>query len=216
MTAPPATRVNSFTGRLALPHLLLAWYLLCWIWLAIAPVDRRDWILENLLAVVFVAALVATYRRFQFSNRAYVLITLFLTLHAVGAHYTYAEVPLGFWIKDVFSLSRNPFDRIVHFAYGLLLVLPIRELLIRSAGVGAWWSGFLSVAVVLAQSGFFEVVEAIVAELVSPELGAAYLGIQGDLWDAQKDMTAAFAGALLMIVVARLVWTHHGDARAAR
>ncbi len=216
MTAPPATRTDLVSGRFALPHLLLAWYLLWWIGLAIAPVDRRDWILENLLAVVFVAGLIATYRRFQFSNRAYVLIALFLTLHAVGAHYTYAEVPLGYWFKDMFSLSRNPFDRIVHGAYGLLLVLPIRELLIRSAGVGAWWSDFLAATVVLAQSGFFEVVEAIVAELVSPELGAAYLGTQGDAWDAQKDMTAAFAGALLMIVVARLVWTHHREAPAAR
>ncbi|MDH5253977.1 MAG: DUF2238 domain-containing protein, partial [Nitrospira sp.] len=88
---------------------LLLWYGLLWTWLAIAPVNRRDWFLENLLALALVTLLLLTYRRFQFSSLSYGLITLFMTLHAVGAHYTYAEVPFGFWLKDVLSLSRNPF-----------------------------------------------------------------------------------------------------------
>lgn len=185
-----------------LPRLLLAAYLLLWGWLAIAPIDRQDWLLENLLAVTLVLILVLTYRRFQFSTFSYVLIALFMALHAIGAHYTYAKVPAGFWLQDTFGLSRNPFDRIVHFAYGLLLVLPIRELLMRLAGIRGFWSYYLPISAVLAQSGIFEVVEAVVASIVSPELGSAYLGTQGDEWDAQKDMTAAFTGALLMTGVA--------------
>lgn len=176
---------------------LLCWYGLLWIVLAIAPRDRQDWLLENLLALTAVVVLAATYRRFQFSTPSYVLITTFLSLHAVGAHYTYAEVPVGFWLQHLFGLSRNPFDRLVHFSYGLLLAYPLREVLIRLAGVGRFWSFYLAVSGMLAQSGFFEIVEALVAQIVSPELGAAYLGTQGDEWDAQNDMIAATAGALL-------------------
>ena len=180
---------------------LLLLYGLFWTWLAIAPFDRRDWLLENLLSVTLVAVLVLTYRRFQFSVISYCLIGLFLTLHAIGAHYTYAEVPFGFWLKDLLSLSRNPFDRIAHFSYGLLLLYPLRELLMRLAGVRGLWSSYLSVSGILAQSGFFEVAEAVVASSVSPELGSTYLGTQGDEWDAQKDMAAALAGALLTACV---------------
>ncbi|MEO5957091.1 MAG: DUF2238 domain-containing protein, partial [Nitrospiraceae bacterium] len=151
--------------------------------------------------LTLVGVLVLTYRRFQFSVTSYCVIGLFLTLHTIGAHYTYAEVPFGFWLKDLFNLSRNPFDRIAHFSYGLLLVYPLRELLIRLAGVRGLWSSYLSVSGILAQSGFFEVVEAVVASGVSPELGSTYLGTQGDEWDAQKDMAAALAGALLTMCV---------------
>jgi putative membrane protein len=180
---------------------LLGWYGLLWTALAIAPHDRQDWLLENILAISAVVALVATYRRFQFSTPSYLLITVFLSLHAVGAHYTYAEVPFGSWLQEVFGLSRNPFDRLVHFAYGLLLAHPLREILIRLAGVGSFWSYYLPISGMLAQSGFFEVVEAMVAQIVSPELGAAYLGTQGDEWDAQNDMIAAFSGAVLCMVL---------------
>lgn len=198
---------------------LLAWYGLLWIALAIEPRDRQDWLLENLLALSAVAALAVTYRRFQFSTASYLLMTAFLSLHAVGAHYTYAQVPFGFWLQDEFGLARNPFDRLVHFAYGLLLAYPLRELLVRLAGVRGLWSFYLPVSGMLAQSGFFEIVEAVVAQIVSPELGAAYLGTQGDEWDAQKDMMAAFSGALLCMVIvltsAKLGWsTYFSDERA--
>lgn len=180
---------------------LVLFYGLFWTWLAIAPVDRRDWMLENLLSLILVAVLVLTYQRFQFSVTSYCLIGLFMTLHAIGAHYTYAEVPFGFWLKDLLILSRNPFDRIAHFAYGALLVYPLRELLVRLAGVRGSWAFSLSVSTILAQSGLFEVAEAVVASIVSPELGSTYLGTQGDEWDAQKDMAAALTGALLTMCV---------------
>ncbi len=179
---------------------LLLCYGLLWIWLAIAPVNRRDWLLENLLALALVILLLLTYRRFQLSNLSYCLITCFMALHAVGAHYTYAEVPVGFWLKDLFSLSRNPFDRIVHFTYGALLAYPVREALIRLVGVRGLWSYYLPASLILAQSGLFEIIESVVAAFASPELGGAYLGMQGDVWDAQKDMAAAFGGAALAMV----------------
>lgn len=188
-------------NRYRLLGLVLA-YSVLWIWLAIDPLNRRDWLLENLLVLTLVPSLLLTYRRFELSFTSYCLIGLFLVLHAFGAHYTYAEVPFGYWLQDLLGLSRNPFDRIAHLAYGLLLVYPIRELLVRRAGIAGLWSHALPVCVILAQSGFFEVLEAIVAMIVSPELGNIYLGTQGDEWDAQHDMAAALTGSVLTMCVA--------------
>lgn len=165
--------------------------------MAISPLDRSDWLLENLLVFFAVGLLAATYRSFPLSNLSYLLITIFMTLHAIGAHYTYEHVPLGYWIKDIFELQRNHFDRIVHFAFGVLLVYPVREVLLGLMKAPSFWTYFLPFTIVLAASGFYEVLESWVAQIVSSELGAAYLGTQGDVWDAQKDMTAAMIGALL-------------------
>jgi putative membrane protein len=184
---------------------LLGWYVLFWIVTAISPHDRGDWLLENLLAIALVALLVVTYRRFQLSNFSYVLITIFLTLHTVGAHYTYSEVPLGFWVKDWLGLSRNHFDRLVHFAFGLLLAYPLREVLMRKGGLRDPWSFLVAIATVQAGSDLFEIIESWVALIVSPDLGNAYLGTQGDEWDAQKDMTAAFVGGVLAMATTALL-----------
>lgn len=180
---------------------MVAWLALFWLMTAINPYDRMDWFLENLLVFVYGIILAVTYRRFRFSNRSYALFTVFITLHLIGAHYTYSETPLGYWLKDMFSLDRNHYDRLVHFAYGLLAAYPIRELLLRAAGLRKGWSSFISVNVILAFSAFFEVLEAVIAELVNPDLGAAYLGTQGDIWDAQKDMALAFFGAVLAMLL---------------
>ncbi|MGC3973460.1 MAG: DUF2238 domain-containing protein [Nitrospira sp.] len=200
---------NAHAGPRRVAAGLLLGYGVVWIWLAINPVNRHDWFLENLLAVGLVAVLVLTYRRFTFSLTSYSLIAAFMVLHAIGAHYTYAEVPFGFWLKDIGGLSRNPFDRLVHFAYGLLLVYPLRELLVRLAGLQGNWSYVMPVSSILAQSGFFEVIEAIVAMIVSPELGSMYLGTQGDEWDAQKDMAAAFGGAIITMFMTAAISTRH-------
>jgi putative membrane protein len=183
---------------------LIVWLIVLWGITAIDPFNRRDWLLENLLVFIYSALLVITYRRFAFSNLSYLLFSVFLSLHLVGAHYTYSEVPLGFLVQDVFGLGRNHYDRFVHFMFGLLIAWPFRELLMRAAGVRRNWSYVLAVIVVLAFSGFYEVLEGLVAVIVSPELGAAYLGTQGDVWDAQKDSFLAFSGAVLAMLVAWL------------
>jgi len=184
---------------------LLAGYLVLWAVLAIAPVDRRDWLLENILPVLLLGLLIGTYRRFQFSDRSYVLIALFMALHAVGAHYTYEHVPAGSWMQQALDLPRNHFDRLAHAAFGLLLTYPIRELFVRLAHLRGFWSHYFALTTVVAFSGLFEILEAWVAQIVSPELGALYLGTQGDIWDAQQDMTAVLAGALLCTVLTAFV-----------
>jgi putative membrane protein len=147
--------------------------------------------------------LVWTYPRFQFSNFSYFLFLVFLVLHTYGAHYTYAETAFGFWLRDTFDLPRNPYDRIVHFAFGLLLTFPMRELAQRLLSLKRFWSYLIPLMAALSMSSAYEQIEAWVARIVSPELGTAYLGTQGDEWDAQKDMDRAMTGAVICL---GLIW----------
>ena len=180
---------------------LVLWLVVLWVVTAIEPHFPRDWLLENLLVFAYGALLVFTYRRFQFSNLSYFLFTVFLSLHLAGAHYTYSETPFCFWIQDLFDFERNHYDRLVHFAFGLLLAYPMREILLRKSGVNRAWSYFIAINCVAAFSAVYEMLEMIAAMLVSPELGAAYLGTQGDEWDAQKDAFLAFIGAVIAMLV---------------
>ena len=182
----------------------IAWLILLWIITAINPLYPSDWLLENVLVFLWGAILVGSYRWFKFSNLSYGLFTVFLSLHLVGAHYTYSETPFGFWLQDLFDFERNHYDRIVHFAFGLLLAYPMREILLRRSGVGSGWAYFLTINCVLAFSAVYEVLEVIAAMIVSPELGNAYLGPQGDDWDAQKDAFLALLGAIIAMGVTRV------------
>ncbi len=183
----------------------ILWLILVWIITAINPLYPRDWLLENLLVFIWGAVLAVSYRWFRFSNISYGLFTVFLSLHLVGAHYTYAETPFGFWLQDLFDFERNHYDRIVHFAFGLLLAYPMREILLRRSGVGSGWAYFLAVNCIMAFSAFYEVLEVIAAMIVSPELGNAYLGTQGDEWDAQKDAFLALLGSIIAMGVTRVL-----------
>lgn len=177
-----------------------------WVITAIEPYNRRDWLLENLLVFIYAGLLIVTYRRFVFTNLSYMLFGLFISLHLIGAHYTYAEVPFGFWLQDTFNFTRNHYDRIVHFSYGLLNAYPFRDIFMRAAGVRRRWSYFMPAIGVLSFSGFYEFLEAAVAFIVSPELGDVYLGTQGDIWDAEKDAFLAFSGA---IIAMSILWLYN-------
>ncbi|RAP66089.1 hypothetical protein A6B37_04015 [Achromobacter sp. HZ01] len=184
-----------------------------WTALAISPHDRADWALENALVLAFGAALLLTRRWFVFSRVSYTLIFLYLCLHAIGAHYTYSLVPYDDWWRALTGGSfnalvgweRNNFDRVVHFSYGLLLAYPIREIFLRVVEVRGFWAYFLPMDVTLSTSALYELLEWGAAATVGSELGAAYLGTQGDIWDAQKDMALAAAGAVLAMALTALV-----------
>mgnify|MGYP000347526981 CR=1 FL=1 len=179
-------------------------YGLWWLVLALAPYDRFDWFLENLLVFAFVGLLAVTYRRFPLSDLSYLLIAVFLALHALGAHYTYSEAPVGRWLTDLFGGQRNHYDRVVHFLFGLLCAYPLRETVLRGAGVGGWRAGLLAYAVVLAFSSAYEMLEWAAVLVLSPEEGMAFLGTQGDVFDAQKDTALAAAGGALALLLAPL------------
>jgi putative membrane protein len=176
-----------------------------WLALAVDPLYRKDWALENVLVVAAAIVLVISYKRFLLSRISYTLIFLFLCLHEVGAHYTYAEVPYDQWFESLTGTSlnsllgweRNNFDRVVHFAYGLLLAYPVREVFLRIANVRGFWGYFLPLDLTMSSSMMYELIEWGAAEIVGGDLGMAYLGTQGDIWDGHKDMALASLGALI-------------------
>lgn len=188
-------------GRYAL--VLLALGAVLFLLLAIAPHDRADWALENALLVIGVGVLIATRRLLPLSRVSYTLLFVFLCLHMVGAHYTYAEVPYRSWLG--LASERNHYDRFVHFSYGLLLGYPIREVFLRVADVRGFWGYYLPLDVTMATSMLYELIEWAVAEVNGGELGIAYLGAQGDVWDAQKDMGLATLGAAVAMTVTALL-----------
>ncbi len=202
------SRKDQNMPRMSRYHLfLLLCFVAVWIWAAIEPIYPHVWFLENLLVFIFVRIILLTGRYFQLSKLSYTLITVFMALHVVGSHYTYAEVPFGYTLQDWFGAGRNMYDRMVHFSFGLLLAYPMRELLLRVAHARGIWGYLLPPALVLAYSGFYEIIEWMVAERVNPEAGLAFLGAQGDVWDGQKDMLLAFVGAILtMLAVAAINW----------
>ena len=194
-----------------------------WVPLAFHPFDRSDWWLENALLFVGVTVLVVTHRVLPLSKVSYTALFVFFCLHTIGAHYTYAEVPYdeawrqltGHSLNAALGWERNNFDRVVHFAYGLLLAYPIREVFLRIANVRGFWGYFLPLDLTMSSSMLYELIEWGAALVVGGDLGAAYLGTQGDEWDAHKDMALASVGALIsMCVVALVNWKfdkHFGD-----
>jgi putative membrane protein len=182
-------------------------YAAWWVLMAIKPLDRSDWILENVLVVLAVALLVFTYKTFPLSRVSYTCIFVFMMFHTLGSHYTYSEVPYDDWLPFLAG-ERNHFDRLVHFMYGLLLAYPIREMFLRIGNVRGFWGYFLPLDLTMSTSMLYELIEWGVADVFGGDLGAAYLGTQGDVWDAHKDMALASLGALIAMSITAMVNRH--------
>jgi len=212
-TASMPVRAN-FAGNRVL-HILAAVYGMVWLATAYAPFNRFDWFLENLLVFAFIGMLVATYRVFPLSDLSYLLMTVFLSLHAVGAHYTYSEAPLGAWFQEAWNLERNHYDRLVHFIFGLLFCYPLREVILRGTGASRLWGTVLSLVSVLALSNVYEILEWAIAEIVDPQAAFAFLGTQGDIFDAQKDSALAAVGAVLGLAITAVLSQGRGGSRPA-
>jgi putative membrane protein len=176
-------------------------FLAVWIWAAINPTYKDGWLLENILVFIFVPIIILAGFYFRLSNLSYTLITLFVILHVIGSHTTYGEVPFGFFLQDVFNSSRNMYDRLVHFCFGLLLFYPIREIFLRLSKARGFWGFWFPVELTFALAAIYEIIEWLTAIVVDPAAGLAFLGIQGDIWDAQKDMLLAGLGAILSSVI---------------
>jgi putative membrane protein len=186
-------------------------YTIWWVAMAISPWDRSDWLLENVLVFLAVGVLVWTHKAFPLSLVSYTCIFVFMVLHALGAHYTYAKVPYQEWLPFLAG-GRNHFDRLVHFSYGLLLAYPIREMFLRIGNVRGFWGYFLPLDVTMATSMLYELIEWGAASLFGGDLGVAYLGTQGDQWDAQKDMALATVGAIVAMLVTGVInWRYQRD-----
>ena len=170
------------------------------IWSAINPKDYFTWLLETAPALIALIILIATRRRFPLTRLAYNLILIHSIILMIGAHYTYAEVPLFNWLKVTFELERNNYDKLGHLAQGFIPAIVAREVLIRNQVVaGRKWLNFLIICICLAISAFYELIEWFAA-LVSKEAAESFLGTQGYMWDTQSDMAFALAGAVSAIV----------------
>ncbi len=186
-------------------HLLLKIYLLvffiCWAITFVNTTDKANWFTENTLTAIFVALVMISYRKFKFSDFSYTLFFVYILLHIYGAEYTYAENPFGYWLKDFFQMERNPYDRIVHCSFGLLITYPMRDYFANHFKWPNWVCWVLPIEITLSFSAVYELIEWLVADIFFPSEGIAYLGTQGDIWDAQKDMGIAFIGAVTAMFV---------------
>lgn len=210
----PSSKPSSY------PKWLLLAFSVFWVVMAIKPVYFKNWVLENVLTVAFVALLVWSYRRFPLSNISYTLICVYLCLHTLGAHYSYSNVNydqpfravFGRGLNEMMGWRRNHFDRLVHFCFGLLLSYPIREMFCRVAGARGFWGYYLPLDVTMSFSMLYELIEWGAAVVFGGDLGQAYLGTQGDEWDAHRDMALATVGAVItMGVVGFINWKYNKD-----
>lgn len=178
----------------------------------IAPRDRVGWLLETVLPVTLLLTLGIAWRWLRLSLTAYLAILLLLVIHELGAHYTYAQVPYDQWLRSLSGQSldsalgwqRNQYDRMVHLSYGLLMVIPLRELLLRMRVAGGLWLAFLSLSLILSTSALYELIEWIGGAFLGDDQAKAFLATQKDPWDAQKDMALALLGAAFSLALTAL------------
>ncbi len=184
----------------SIPRVLIGCMLAAIVISSFGPSDRFTWFLETVPIMIGIPILWFTARRFPLTPMLRFLIGVHACILALGGAYTYAEVPLGFWIQEALDFARNPYDRIGHLAQGFIPAILTREILLRNTPlVRGWWLAFLSVSVCLAFSAFYELIEWWAA-LASGESATAFLGTQGDVWDTQWDMFLALIGACVAIV----------------
>ncbi|MGF6488830.1 DUF2238 domain-containing protein [Pseudomonas frederiksbergensis] len=191
---------------------LLIAFLLIVVALGISPHSRVDWVLENVLALLLVMVLVGVYRRFRLSAVSLSLVFVFLCIHELGSHYTYALVPYDRWcsaltgvsLNKTLGLERNHYDRLVHLTYGLLMVYPIREVLVRITPLRGFWVGFIALNIILSTSAVYEIVEWIGGQYLGKDTAKAFVAAQNDPWDSQADMTLAVAAAFFTLSVIHL------------
>src|ERR1017187_4608502 len=186
-------------------HGLCIAFLIIWVVSVIHPRMFEDWLLENGLVFALVGLLIATYRVLPLSQLSYLFICVYLCMHEWGAHSMYASVALGEWMKPLIHATRNDYDRVVHFAFGLLLAYPEREMLMRKANLRGFWNIWIPVVFSLGLGAAYEIIEAVTAVVASPDAGDAFLGLQGGPWDPQKDMFMGFAGSVVSMGVTAVV-----------
>ena len=200
----PATTQPQRTFRQEPLHLLYSvLFAAFWVYTGLTTTDLQNWLLENTLTLSLIILLVAFYNIFRFSNVSYTLIFLFLLLHVYGSQYQYPDNPFGEWLKGQFGFERNHYDRLVHLGYGLLLTYPMFEVLAYGFKLRPLLTYLLPIDLVLSTSTLYELVEWMVADWVygGAQEAMDYLGMQGDRWDAQKDVAMAFAGAVVAMTV---------------
>jgi putative membrane protein len=187
------------------PLILFGIYLVEFVALAVKPYSRVMWCTENFFSLAIVIALVILYRKgVKFSNVAYLLMAIYLYCHTIGGHYTFARVPFSF-VTEFFGFERNNFDRMCHFMVGFFAYAGLEYYESRNLIKGRALAIFLVIMAIFGVAAVFELVEWLYAEVAAPEAGADFLGSQGDIWDAQKDMLCDGTGAIFSSIIYLIV-----------
>ena len=181
------------------PHILASSFLVFFILFGITPVDRAVWIVEVVPIVIVYLFLLLTYKRFKFTNISYSLMLCWLVWHTIGGHYTFANVPFDF-ITELFNFQRNNFDRVGHIVVGFY-AYPMAEFLTRKKYANVIVASFFGLFFVMSIAAGYEIVEWAYAVIDGGDTGLEFLGSQGDIWDAQKDMLADTVGALISLAL---------------
>lgn len=204
MRKPPFFRTilnmnTKFSQNRFLQGLLLL-LILVFVWSGILPYDRAVWYVEMTSVLLVFFALILTYKKFAFSNASYAIVSIWLIMHAIGAHYSFERVPFDF-VTELFGFARNHYDRVAHFAIGLnsfcVAELVIRKGIVNSSKAAAFFGVFF----IMALANAWELIEWAYAVIDGGQVGAAFLGSQGDVWDAQKDMLCDTLGAILAGII---------------
>lgn len=188
------------------PHVLGLTYVVWFAVLAVEPVSRAVWWAENIPVVIIAAFLATTYRRFRFSNMAYALMAFWIFWHTLGGHYTFANVPFD-WFNDLLGSERNHFDRIGHYSVGFY-AFAIVEFLLRRKYAGPVVGTLFALFSIMAVAAGYEIIEWWYAVLEGGDAGIEFLGSQGDIWDAQKDMLLDTLGAVSSLVLYWMIRPH--------
>jgi len=185
---------------LKFPHILLIIYILLFVICSINPFDRGVWLVENLTVLVVVLFFVLTYKYFKFSNTAYLLISIFIFMHTIGGHYSFARVPFDF-ITNLFGFERNNYDRFAHFSIGLYAYAMAEFLYVKKIVTKKWALLLFPIFIIMSLAVSYEWFEWLFAVIIDPTAGIEILGAQGDIWDAQKDMLCDTLGAIIAIIL---------------
>lgn len=183
-------------------HLLLLFIVtVVFIWSLIKPASYWTWAAEAIPAVLGLIILIATYNKFRFTTLSYIIMAILAIIMFIGGHYTYSKVPLFNWIKDVFDLNRNHYDRFGHLLKGLFAIV-IREILLRKTQLTEGpWLVTITLSISLAIAALYEIIEWLAFKITKGKVTENFLGTQGDMWDAQWDMSLAFIGSVLALLI---------------
>jgi putative membrane protein len=176
-------------------QIMLAGYIVVFFVLSLRPADRFDWWYESIIPIIVLVLLFVSYNINKLTNMSYFCIMVMLVLHAFGAHYTYQDCPLGSWMIERFGLMRNDFDRITDLSFGLLISIPVLDIIYRRIRIRYIKACVLSIVIILAAAALYEIFEMLSVLILSERSGEVFLGLQGDKWDSQRDMAFALLGS---------------------
>lgn len=187
------------------PKILLWVFFFFWFIMGISPHFREVWFAENVMTIAFGTFLILTYKKLRFSNESYTMIFIFMILHTIGSHYSYTQIPVADWFSPIFKSSRNYYDRILHFLFGFIFFLPGSELVKKIFKPKKKWVNLIVFFMLSSFMTLYELFEYLFVIITSTEImGINFLGMQGDIWDAQNDILVAMIGALIMWGILKL------------